>query len=337
MTSATEHAHMRRNTRWWLLRAAAGVGLLVLIALLGGWTYQTLSERGDAAAYPMAGRLVEADGVRLHLHCMNNDAAGPAIILLTGMGSVSSSWLPVMRDLAASHRVCAYDRDGTGWSEESGQPRDAGIATGRLAALLDAADMSGPVILAAHSYGGIVARVFTHTYPERVAGLVLVDSSHQDMGERFPPEIQGLFDDLLASFGLIEMLHHTGLPRALSLVAPAVDGLEGNDLAASMSRLNTIAHMRASAAEAEGWERSASRARQVRSFGDMPMHVLVADDWPALMLPSWLDMQRELAALSSRGQFEVVEGANHSQIAMDSRYAPRVAAAIRNVAKAAAN
>ena len=330
-------AGRQRPLGWWLLRALGAFGILILIALLAGWTYQTTSERYDAAAYPMAGGLIEADGVRLHLHCMNDGAAGPTIILLTGMGSVSSAWNPVMRDVATDHRVCAYDRDGTGWSDDSGKPRDAGVAAARLAALLDAAGITGPVVLAAHSYGGIVARVFTHTYPDRVSGLVLVDSSHQDMGQRFPPEIQGLFDDLLASFGLVETLHHTGLPRALSLVAPAVDGLEGTDLAASMSRLNTISHMHASAAEAEGWERSAALARQVQTFGDLPLHVLVADDWPEPMLPSWLEMQRELAALSSRGRFDVVAGANHSQIAMDARYAPRVAAAIRGVTEAAAD
>lgn len=314
-----------------LLIVAIGVGLPVLVVLIGG-TYQLASAALDRSAYLMAGDLVEIDGVKLHVYCTGEENKGSTVILLTGMGSLSSAWTPVMDDLAMTHHVCTYDRDGTGWSEDSGKPRDAVLAVARLHQLATKTGMRAPYVLAGHSYGGIVARIFADTHPAETAGLVLVDSAHQDMGQRFPPQAQEEFANLLSSFGMVEKLHYTGLPRALALMAPAVDGLEGKALAASMSRLNTVEHMRGSAAEADGWEASALRARQVTSFGEIPLHVLVASDWPDFMLPSWLEMQGELAALSANGTFEVVDGANHSQIAMDRRYAPRVSAAIRSVA-----
>ncbi len=319
---------MKRIT---LLATATVLGLPILTFLLGG-IYQLVSAALDRSAFPMAGTLVEVDGVNLHVHCTGDENEGSTVVLLNGMGSLSSTWLPVMEDLATTHHVCAYDRDGTGWSEDSGKPRDAVLAASRLHELAATTRMRAPYVLAGHSFGGVVARIFADTYPSETAGVVLVDSAHQDMGERFPPQAQQEFADLLTSFGMVEKLHYTGIPRAFSLMAPAVDGLEGEALEASMSRLNTVEHMRGSAAEAEGWPVSAARARQITSFGDMPMHVLVADDWPNFMLPSWLEMQRELAALSDNGTFEVVDGANHSQIAMDNRYAPRVSAAIREVA-----
>jgi len=318
-----------------LLIVSIIVGLPVMVVLIGG-IYQIASAALDRSAYPMAGDLLEIDGVKLHVHCAGEENEGSTIVLLTGMGSLSSAWTPVMDDLATTHHVCTYDRDGTGWSEDSGKPRDAVLAAARLHQLAEKTGMHAPYILAGHSYGGIVARIFADTYPAETAGVVLVDSAHQDMGQRFPPQAQEEFANLLSSFGMVETLHHTGLPRAFALMAPAVDGLEGGALAASMSRLNTVEHMHGSAAEADGWETSAARARQITSFGDMPLHVLVASDWPDFMLPSWLEMQRELASLSTNGTFEVVEGASHSQIAMDRRYAPRVSAAIRDVAAQAA-
>lgn len=318
-----------------LFAVAIVLGLPVMIIMIGG-IYQMATAALDRSTYPMPGELIEVDGVRLHVHCAGEGNESSTIILLTGMGSLSSAWTPVMDDIATTHHVCTYDRDGTGWSEDSGKPRDAVLAAAQLRQLAAKTGMRAPYVLAGHSYGGIVARIFADTYPAATAGVVLVDSAHQDMGLRFPPQAQEEFANLLSSFGMVETLHYTGLPRAFALMAPAVDGLEGETLAASMSRLNTVEHMRGSAAEADGWEASAVRARQVTSLGDMPLHVLVASEWPDFMLLSWLEMQGELAALSTNGTFEVVDGANHSQIAMDRRYAPRVSAAIRGVAAQAA-
>jgi len=309
---------------------AAVVGIPVALLVIGG-LYQITAAALDADAYPAPGTLVDVDGLRLHLNCQNTDRPGPTVILLTGMGSVSSAWHPVMRALDDAGPVCAYDRDGTGWSEDSGAPRDAALAASRLHALIRAAGLPGPYVLAGHSYGGVVGRIYADTYAADVAGLVMVDSAHQDMGQRFSPTAQNEFAALLDSFGTVAQLHLTGFPRALSLLAPAVDGLDGADLAASMSKLNTRAHMLASAREAEGWEASAARAREATDFGDTPLVVLVASDWPDYMLPDWLVMQRELSEMSTRGRMEVIDGANHAQIAMDARYAPRVAAAIREV------
>ena len=55
------------------------------------------------------------------------------------------------------------------------QPTTAGDAVADLHALLGAAGETGPYVLVAHSYGGLIARLYASTYPRDVAGLVLVD------------------------------------------------------------------------------------------------------------------------------------------------------------------
>jgi pimeloyl-ACP methyl ester carboxylesterase len=46
--------------------------------------------------------------------------------------------------------------------------------------LLGGAGISPPYVVVGHSYGGFVSRLFAAKYPSETAGLVLVDSSHEE-------------------------------------------------------------------------------------------------------------------------------------------------------------
>src|SRR5262249_20796994 len=51
---------------------------------------------------------------------------------------------------------------------------------GELHRLLDTASIPGPYVVVGHSYGGFISRLFAARYRDETAGLVLVDSSHED-------------------------------------------------------------------------------------------------------------------------------------------------------------
>ena len=89
-----------------------------------------------------------------------------------------SGFMPLLDDVPT--RVCAYDRAGTGMSDA--RPKDAGTPTAALQAeelhgLLKGAKIEPPYVLVAHSYGGLVTRVFADRYREEVAGFVFEDVS----------------------------------------------------------------------------------------------------------------------------------------------------------------
>jgi len=331
MTVTSTHQTVSMNRSWLVLRRF-GLGLLgfLLLVVVGGMVFQRIGETRDQSLYPAPGALYDVGDVSLHMMCRGEGAQ--TIVLSSGMGNPASGWRPLERLLEPDFRVCSYDRDGLGWSEDSGGPRDAALASDRLLRLLDAASITEPVILIAHSYGGIVARVFAADHPTRAGALILLDSSHEDMGQRFPPFAQEGFADLLDGFQMAPWLNVFGVPRAFDLFMPAIDGLEGDDHAQSLALLNSISHMRGTAEEARGWERSAIAGRAVaeRGLGDLPLDVFVAGNWPDAMLPSWTVMQTELSDLSSQGRYHFVEDANHSQIVMDARYVPLIAAAARD-------
>jgi pimeloyl-ACP methyl ester carboxylesterase len=45
---------------------------------------------------------------------------------------------------------------------------------------LQAASVPGPYVLGGHSFGGLVVRLYASTYPDEVAGLVLVDGANEE-------------------------------------------------------------------------------------------------------------------------------------------------------------
>ncbi len=82
--------------------------------------------------------------------------------------------------LAPFARVVSYDRAGIGESSPPRSARSLDDFLGELEAVLAAAEVASPVVLAGHSLGGVIALAYARRFPERVAGLVLLDSSHPD-------------------------------------------------------------------------------------------------------------------------------------------------------------
>ena len=83
----------------------------------------------------------------------------------------------VLPGVAESTRVCAYDRPGTyasigeddflSRSDPIAQPRTAPEVVAELHALLQAAEVPGPYVLAGHSLGGFFARLYASHLPRR--------------------------------------------------------------------------------------------------------------------------------------------------------------------------
>jgi pimeloyl-ACP methyl ester carboxylesterase len=123
----------------------------------------------------MPSQLVDVGGYKLHINCTSSGT--PAVVLEAGLGEPSSmmaGWIAPA--VAASTKVCVYDRAGQGWSEPAAAPQDGLATAAALHTLLARAHVSGPYVLVGHSTGGIYMQIFAATYPGQVAGMVLRDS-----------------------------------------------------------------------------------------------------------------------------------------------------------------
>lgn len=171
----------------------------------------------------MPGELVPVAETQLHLFCTG--AGAPTVLLEAGLGGNYLDWTLVQPALSASYRVCSYDRAGAGFSARSARPRTAANIAAELHELVRAAGIARPFVLVGHSFGGLIGATFARSFPQDVAGLVLLDAMHPDQFERFaasgvvietdPHTVIGRTSVYAAEYGLPE--HLRGLARALAL------------------------------------------------------------------------------------------------------------------------
>lgn len=163
-----------------------GIALLLSSFTLLAWS--------EPAALPASqpepadkGEMVDIGGRKLRL--LTRGQGEPTVVIEVGMGEAGASgseWRKVVDEISKTNRVCSYDRAGLGKSDPAKKlPRTSLDVASDLNALLTKANVPGPYLLVAHSYGGLHARMFADQYPDRVLGLVLVDTTHPDMNDQF--------------------------------------------------------------------------------------------------------------------------------------------------------
>lgn len=114
-------------------------------------------------------------------------ADAPVVLFVSGLGGAWYDWLPVARVLGDQVRILICDRPGTGDAPPNEEgTTDLPQAARDLQAVLDEAGV-GRAVLVGHSMGGWYVESFARHYPERVAGLVLVDASLARVPEHGQP------------------------------------------------------------------------------------------------------------------------------------------------------
>jgi pimeloyl-ACP methyl ester carboxylesterase len=265
--------------------------------------------------------LVDIGGRNLYLECRGEGS--PTVILESGAGGRADVWTRdlqqpegertmVLPGVAPFTRVCAYDRPGTmgevnpsldpygplfypSRSDPVPQPRTAQDMVDDLHALVDAAAIPGPYVLVAHSAGGLVARLYASEYPDEVVGMVLLDSTHEDVWLRFQealtPEQWEVFEaitvtnqDLLDAYPEAERWH----------TAPLAD---------------------------EATSAQVRQARKEAPLHPMPLVVLMHGipfgdpfpGWPAAKMEAIMhDLQEDLATLVPNAHFAIATESGHN-------------------------
>jgi pimeloyl-ACP methyl ester carboxylesterase len=287
-------------------------GLLALVVLLAiaGFLYENITEARDRRFNPMRGQLVKVGDRKMHIDCSGQGS--PTVILDAGLGDTYVSWRKVQPEIAKISRVCSYDRAGLGYSDSSSGPRTSRVFAQELHALLQAAGIAPPYVLVGHSMGGYNVRLYASLYPTEVVGMVLVDSSHPDQENRFPPELKNMEGSWQREAQFLEYSMLLGVPRLI--------GLCDNDPVQRAAECN-FHSAREGAAELKGIQESAAQTGATGSLGDMPLAVLSHDpDKPSTELPpdlakptneAWEKMQEELAHLSTRGTQTIAKNSGH--------------------------
>lgn len=115
----------------------------------------------------------EIDGVRLHYQ---EKGTGTPLVLLHGFTSSTYSWKDVFEPLSKNFRVIAIDLKGFGFSEKPDGNYTRRTQAVLVSHLLDHLKIE-KTWLCGNSMGGEVALNFALQNPQRVAGLILIDSA----------------------------------------------------------------------------------------------------------------------------------------------------------------
>lgn len=314
-----------------LKRALLVALVLAVVALIAGFLYQAVGNWRDARQFPMPGRLValgpEFPDVALGLIC--SGSGSPTVIFDSGLGVPAIGWGESQAGIAKFTRVCAYDRAGYGWSTPGPMPRTSDQIVRELHVLLRNSGEKPPYVFVAHSFGGYNVRVYTARYPDEVAGLVLVDTSHEDQAKYMLPGMKKFMKDEEAKMKwemkLAPLLLYSGVARlATPLDDPKEIPLEERrELRYLQLQPKYLA---ATASEMSSFETSAAQVRQSGNLGDRPLIVLTAGKANAVGESLPKDVQAELAEfqklwindlqvkeshLSSQGKQIIVTDSDH--------------------------
>jgi pimeloyl-ACP methyl ester carboxylesterase len=273
--------------------------------------------------------MVDVGHHSLHINCSGQGS--PTVILEAANLGMSAHWVRVQQQLAQTTRVCAYDRAGMGWSERGPEPRDAKQVTGELHTLLKDADTEGPYVLVGHSYGGLYARMYAAQYPNEVAGVVLVDSSHPEQFTR-SPEGRAMYEQTRRLGTVIPFLTRLGVIRLINFY-PAHPDLPPQQRAQIEAFNSSTRQLSTTAQEFRATPQTTAQVRSTGSIGDEPLAVISAGEQSS----GWLELQYELAALSSNSIHRVVDGATHESLLYDRRDTRVTSAAILKVVEAIRN
>jgi len=192
-------------------------GLLLAIAVVAGCA----SKPREA---DVAGPVDIGDGRTLYLNCQGTGS--PTVFIIPGKGSYAEVWNVVVPaddpirsspydivghatlrrsptatqpTVAKATRVCAYDRpntrlDGTDRTTPVPQPHSVQQDVDDVVKLIAAAHLPTPLVVVAHSYGGLIADLLARTHPELVSGLVFVDPTSEFLPRLGRPEQDAEFN-----------------------------------------------------------------------------------------------------------------------------------------------
>jgi len=335
----------------WLLRGVLAVFALLILLAAAGAVYESIARVSDEKRFPAPGRLVGIGTHRLHINCMGQGT--PTVILDAGAGMWSTSWWWVQHDLAATTRVCSYDRTGMGWSEPGPGPGSLdGIQTVKeLHLLLEKAGERGPFVYVGHSLGGMLARIYYQQYPGDLAGMVLVEPGDPQLLLSANPSLQRtdirpcgrpcIIGRIAARLGIARLLLQRNKlvndpkfpPAALAqwkahVVLPPV----------LITVLTLGKYLGAICRE----------TLENKSLGDLPLVLVHGTDFgPPFFVTHSEQEQREavkqvldgwaaIAKLSTKGEAPiVVNGANHLTLVAYKEYADQVSAVVRSMVEQA--
>lgn len=102
----------------------------------------------------------------------------PNIVLINGGSGPIEGWMRILPEISELASVFSYNRFGVDDSDKPKEPQHGITIVNTLREALSIVGFEPPFLLVGHSLGGLYANLYARLYPNEVAGIVFVESSH---------------------------------------------------------------------------------------------------------------------------------------------------------------
>lgn len=216
----------------------------------------------------------------------------PAVVIEPAFGGCAQAWRSIAQTLAQDTTVVTYDRAPYGASSPARDGRTPREVAADLHAVLRSVNVTGPLVLVGHSLGGIYIRAYAAQHIDRVAGMVLVDSSHEKQ-QPILRERYSVKDRLLVALTVPQLIVRPARSRG------------GADRRSVIREYRMFRRLSA-----------ADQALAGGALGSRPLIVITrgAGKPPAHLNQLWLawrDLQRDLAGLSANSRHIISDSPDH--------------------------
>jgi pimeloyl-ACP methyl ester carboxylesterase len=218
-------------------------------------------------------------------------SGGPAVIIEPAFGGSAQSWQSLAGALGEHTTVVTYDRAAYGTSSRAMDRRTPRDIARDLHGVLNATGMENPVVLVGHSTGGVCVRAFAALYREQVAGMVLIDSSHE-------AQEQVLRGTLPWKARLLEALT---VPLLVSVPRKVRNGADRRSIIREFQSSKRLT--------------AADQSLAAGALGDVPLVVLTRapgnDGTPPEHWRRWHSLHEDLARLSTNSRHDIADQPGH--------------------------
>jgi len=294
------------------------------------------------------GELIDIGTHRLHAQIIGEENSDlPVVVFEPALGAFGLQWFRIQGEISKRTRTISYDRAGQGWSDFSPHPRTPEQLTTELKQLVTKLDIKTPFILVAHSFGGLVSRYYAKEYPDDVAGLVLVDTSHIMQYEKITGfdklrKNMGLMLNILSGISNVGFIGRSFARMSLKESRPHIpdDVWEKLVYVAGLPK-----HHQTVKLEFGDFERFFGEKSEIPDdFGNLPLKILVAGDSILNQRPiggftaeelnqMHHEAQKEMAQMSTNSQHIIVPSATHFSIVSHPDHAQYVIDSIQDLLK----
>ena len=258
------------------------------------------------------GDLLRVGNRKVHVHCTG--AGETPVVLVSGIPRFSFHFAPVQSEVAKFARVCAYDKGGEAWSAPL-PALTADEMIRELDAVVQHAGGGKAVVIAGHSFGGILARAYYAGHPQKVRGLVLIDTPHPDMivmpvnGQR--KKMYELTESDMQTVAEAGRNRRAQAPPPEAQILPPFDRLSSEQQQSHLWAMKKAADASRDLDPLVVLKVQSDFARRIREQRfDVPTVVITRAKTAEESNP-WVDSQQRLAAAATNGKLLRAVGSGH--------------------------